>query len=520
MTRPDRLSEGSGVTVRPKVARSETRPGRPWAADVRSFVRGSVPLFLSLGLLNASNYAFHVVASRLLGPSQYGALAALLAFVLVVSVPSGVLQTVAAKRVAGLNDATTEDEYRSLTTSATRGVEPFAVLAGLAIMVAAPLIASFLHVGVLTALLLGPYVLFALVSSVLLGVLQGRMRFGRVGCAQATAVVVRFGAGVSLVLLGLGVAGALLGSVLAQGAVLLVAARLNALRWGDRRRVAPTTKWFRGHTMSTLAALSSFWLLVETDLVLARHFLPSATSGVYSAAGVLARAILFLPAAISIVALPHFARVRDRPGEARRWLTIALVLTGPLAVATLVLMIAFRTTLLSITFGPRFVDGAPLMPVLGLAMVALALTNVLIYFHVAMETRAYRLVFVAIGIEIAVVVFFHDDSMEVATAMLCVSWLVAIVLHHAARAADRWRPAASSRTDEQGATTAGTPQLSIVLPCRNTEASLAPADVLVLERRPGEPSVGTGETRPERRPAASEPESAPAPQVDAARLVN
>ena len=46
------------------------------------------------------------------------------------------------------------------------------------------------------------------------------------------------------------------------------------------------------------------------------------------------------------------------------------------------------------------------------------------------------------------------------------------------------------------------------------------ADVLMLERHAGEPGTASGETRPERRPAPPEPEGPPAPQVDAARLVN
>jgi glycosyltransferase involved in cell wall biosynthesis/O-antigen/teichoic acid export membrane protein len=470
------------VAVRPKVARTKTRSAGPWAPDVRAFVRGSVPLFLSLGLLNASNYVFHIFASRLLGPAAYGALAALLAFVLVVSVPCGVLQTVVAKHFAGL-DTADEDGYRSLTVGVTRGVTVVAVLGAGALLAAAPLVAAFLRVGVPTALLLGPYVLFALVASVPLGVLQGRMRFGRLGGAQATGVVVRFVTGLGLILLGLGVAGALLATVLAQGAMLLVALHLNQLPRGIWRSISPTREALRGHVVPTLVALSSFWLLVETDIVLARHFLPAASAGVYSSVGVLSRAILFLPAAISLVALPHFAQSRDRAGEARRWLTISLWLTGLLAIGTFGFMVVLRTQLLSVTFGLRFVAGASLLPILGLAMAALALTNVLIYFHVAMETRAHRMVLSAIVLEIVLVAGFHDSAREIAIVALCVSGSVAAALYHAARAAVRWRPPDGSQVRATGRGSNVDErmpelELSIVLPCRNAGVSLG----RILER--------------------------------------
>ena len=66
-------------------------------AGARDFSEQAVLLLLTLGLLNVSNYVFHIVVSRLLGPSEYGALAALLALFLVLSVPFCVLQTVAAR---------------------------------------------------------------------------------------------------------------------------------------------------------------------------------------------------------------------------------------------------------------------------------------------------------------------------------------------------------------------------------------------------------------------------------------
>ena len=61
------------------------------SSGLQDFLRQTVLLLLVFGLLNVSNYAFHVVVSRLLGPSAYGALAALLAVILVLSVPFAVL---------------------------------------------------------------------------------------------------------------------------------------------------------------------------------------------------------------------------------------------------------------------------------------------------------------------------------------------------------------------------------------------------------------------------------------------
>ena len=74
-------------------------------APPRIFRRDALALLVSLGIMSASNYAFHLIVSRSLGPGEYGALSSLLAVLLVMSVPLNTLQTVVAKRTAELRGA-------------------------------------------------------------------------------------------------------------------------------------------------------------------------------------------------------------------------------------------------------------------------------------------------------------------------------------------------------------------------------------------------------------------------------
>ena len=118
-----------------------------WAAlstvAVRDFWRQMALLLVVLGFVNASNYLFHVVISRLLGPSDYGALAALLAVVLVFSIPLGVIQTAVADKTATLRSVGRDDDVRPLAASALKTTAPFAYASGIAVaLVAVPYSAS------------------------------------------------------------------------------------------------------------------------------------------------------------------------------------------------------------------------------------------------------------------------------------------------------------------------------------------------------------------------------------------
>src|SRR5437867_4091151 len=108
------------------------------STTLRELWRGTSRLLLALGLLNISNYVFHVVVSRLLGPERYGALAALLALALVLSVPMSVLQTVVAKRIAELRARSRSAEALPMAAATGRAVYPSAVAAGVVLVAMSP----------------------------------------------------------------------------------------------------------------------------------------------------------------------------------------------------------------------------------------------------------------------------------------------------------------------------------------------------------------------------------------------
>ena len=49
----------------------------PARAEGQELSRNALALFVALSLMNASNYLFHVIVSRAMGPASYGALSSL-----------------------------------------------------------------------------------------------------------------------------------------------------------------------------------------------------------------------------------------------------------------------------------------------------------------------------------------------------------------------------------------------------------------------------------------------------------
>lgn len=428
-------------------------------------------LVCSLAVLNGSTYVLHVVTSRLLGPAEYGELAALLAVLMVLSVPLGVVQTIVAKRAADGGDVG-HPTAAELAVAATRAFLPASALAALIVLASAPVLESLLHSDLLPTLLLAPYTLLALVSAVPLGILQGRLRLAGLATAMTLGVVVRLGIGIALVAAGFGVAGALAAVTLAQAATLGCALALLRVTAHDWRRAPDAMQDAWRDVVTTVLALGSFWLLAELDIVLARHYLGEHASGLYSSAGLIARGILFVAAAVAVVALPRFVSAAARGEEAIRWLRVTLATVAMLAAVGGGVLVGARELLIPFAFGAEYAAAAELVPILALAASMLALANVLVYFHVALGTRAY--VFVAAGgvAEVLLAARFHTDGRELALIALCVTTAVVAMQLHAAVAAAHWRPRLARPVGGAGFEEAPSVDVTVVLPCHNAGSGL------------------------------------------------
>jgi O-antigen/teichoic acid export membrane protein len=435
----------------------------------RGLSSGAAFLIATL-VANGANYLFHVAVSRSLGPSEYGALASLLAVVLVLAVPSGVLQAVVSAKTSALRAAGRADEVPETATGILKALAPIALLAGLVLLAAGtPAFAVFLHVSWPSAALLAPFTVIALLGSVAGGALQGTLRFTAISGLILLAVGMRLLFGVGLVWAGLGVAGALAGTVLAALIGVCMTLRILGVGRASLRAARGALGHLRGDFVTTLLGLTGFWVLAEIDLALARHYLPHQEAGFYSSAGLLSRAPLFLATAIAVFAFPRFVSARQLGEGALQLLRRALLATTAVVVLAAPLLIFLRDPLVSIAFGGKYGPAAAIVPVLVGATAFLSIAAVLTYFHIAMGSRGYVLTFTAIVLETIVIAFRHGSAQEIGVVVLCVSAVASLLLYRSAVSLVRWRPPLESAEAAEGLPGV---EVSVVLPCYNAAGGL------------------------------------------------
>jgi O-antigen/teichoic acid export membrane protein len=384
----------------------------------RSLRRSALVLAAGMGVANAGNYGFNVVMAFLLGPAAYGALAALLALVLVGSVPGLALQAVVARRTT-LAGGAAWPGAGWLVGRAGLGLGLLTVLAG-------PGLVLFLHLDsavpvVWLALALAPTPLLFAVQ----GLLQGRERFGALAAVMVAGAAVKLAAGLALVAAGLGVSGAMAG--VAAGALLasLAGLRLAApLRGPSNREPGLERGWWREVGTATTGLLGLF-LLANVDVLLARHYLDRAAAGRYALGAVVAKIAFWAPQFVVTVVFPRLVGAADPrrllAGSAGLIVGFGVLLAGGLVVAD-------RAGLIVPVLGGGYAGLGPLLPLFAALGTALALVQLLLFEGIATRDRRMgRAVAVALVAEVALVAGpLHGSVGQVAGTALGVALALAV----------------------------------------------------------------------------------------------
>jgi hypothetical protein len=436
----------------------------------RSLPRDALVLAAGMAVANAGNYGFNLVMAFLLGPEAYGALAALLALVLVGSVPGLALQAVVARRTALAGDAAWPGAGW-LVGRAGLGLLLLALLAG-------PGLVLFLHLEeaapvLWLALAVAPTPLLFAVQ----GLLQGRERFGALAAVMVAGAAVKLAIGLALVAAGLGVGGAMAG--VAAGAALAAIAGLRLatpaapgvvdnltppapgsatlpLRgtrdrrsgveraWAGRApagrgwaggrdrvgraRVGRARAWAGGggsgagwwrEVGTATTGLMGLFLLANLDVLLARHYLDRAAAGRYALGAVVAKVAFWAPQFLVTLIFPRLAGGADP----RRLLGgSALLIGGFGGLLAAALAGADRLGLAVPVLGGGYAGLGPLLPLFAALGTGLALVQLLLFEGIATRDRRMgRAVMAALVAEVALVAGpLHGGPGQVAGAALAV----------------------------------------------------------------------------------------------------
>jgi O-antigen/teichoic acid export membrane protein len=339
-----------------------------------------------------------VVFARLL--SDYGSLAALVSYFLILSVVGQALQ-VATAREGVLGHLGVGAGLAATVRHWTRSMALFTVVISIVSVLLRHPIA--LAVGVKHdqwAAALGlPAAALWLELSILRGVLQGVGDYQGVGLSLIGEQGTRLVLGAILAAAGLGVTGAYLGTPLSFVAMGLFCARRlhrhvhaetgEPVRTGVVHAAALTLSAHVKRAWAPIAGLIVIAVLQNIDIIAAKHRFTSSVASSYGATAVAAKVLIWVAMGAGFYLVPEVSRRRAAGEDPRPILARALAIIAVCAVPVLLIFAFGSHPLIRAAFGAKRTHASGSLFVLGLAFTVLACTYLAIQYLLALKRTGF-----------------------------------------------------------------------------------------------------------------------------------
>jgi O-antigen/teichoic acid export membrane protein len=336
---------------------------------------------------------FTIVLARVLGPDEYGSLAALISAFLILAVAGTGLQATIAREIGWLSAAGTPPSRASVSRwCRTLALATLGVLA-VSVVLRDP-VATIIGVdqewaASLTAPLAGLWLLISFQRGVLLGF--GSYRIVGVSMVGDSAGWLLLGG--SAALAGLGVTGAMVGIIAGETAVALLLQVM--LDRGPRTAPPSDGLGYRQVLRSAavpMAALMLFAFIQNVDVIAVKHLASDeAGASSYAAASVAAKVIIWLAIGVGFYLLPEATRLTGEGLDGRGVLGRGLAVLLAAAVPMILLYAVAGAFLLETVFGSDLASASDALPLLGIAMSLLAVSYLAVQYQLALWRRTFLL---------------------------------------------------------------------------------------------------------------------------------
>ena len=400
----------------------------------REFLKHAGIMFIASIIAGACNYAYQLYMGRALGPEEYSVFGSLFAISYIMFVLTGTIQTSGARFISKFIGEGKTGNINYLLRGLLKRMFFLGIIIFIIFVFTSGWIASFLNIeSTLPVIIVGSVFLFSLLLPVNLGALQGLQKFKWLGSNSVINFSSKLLFGVLLVSIGFGVNGAL-GAIIIASAIALIISFIPLKSFlSSNYKANPGFDFSELYRYSLPTMLAMFCLAVpaNVDVILAKHFFTAHNAGLYTAASVLGKIVLFLPGAISTVMFPKVSKINANGGNTRKLLNKSLFYTSILSGLLAIGYWFFPSIVVGIPFGEIYLEAIPLVKFYGLAMLFFSLTVVLMRYALAVHNLKYVYGFTFFTIlEIILLAVFHETMMEMIIILLSVNMLLFIFSYY------------------------------------------------------------------------------------------
>ena len=330
-------------------------------------------------------YVFQVLMGQMLSVADYGLFVTMMALIAVLGVPLGTLSMMVSRRASGYWAKNQSTHIPEMFWWINRRVFWIALVALLCALPFTPFLRDYAHLeSLVPAVIFLLFTFTMMFAPVNIAFLQAQQNFRSLAINGLAGHAFKIIFCVALVYAGFKLNGALMGMVLATMAIwMLTYLPLRSVVTQPIGVDQPKDHLSFKGAIPVLIANLSFAVMTQLDLLLVKHYFDPHQAGVYAAAAILGKAVMYLPAAITIAMFPMVAENESRSQSSAHIFLNAMVLTAGLSGAGAVFYFLFADDIMTLFYGQKYQGAAELLKLYGFAMLPMALVMVAEHFLIA-----------------------------------------------------------------------------------------------------------------------------------------
>jgi len=380
-------------------------------------MKGSLVLFILFNSYNFLNFLFQFLMARMLEPKDYGMVAALIAFLYFIIIPTDTIQLVISKYTSKF---ALKKEYGKIkyliNKTITKGLF-ISLILFLIIIIISPFLGALLKLPFYFVILAGLIMFIVFPLAAVRGGLQGMKKFKSLGINMNAEAIIKVVIALILISIGWNVYGALIGILIGSFiALFFVFFSIKEINKSKKEKIKINKLYL--NSSQIIYVLMAVMAFQSIDIILSRIFFSEITAGYYAIANLTGKMIFFGTIAISKVMFPISSERTENGNKTNGLLWKSLIMASFLCCIALIIFWIFPELFIKILFGEDKLIVAPIIFNIGIGFGFIALTNIVLLYAVSINKKIKLIeVLILLAIQILLLYFLSEDIYTYSIAM-------------------------------------------------------------------------------------------------------
>jgi O-antigen/teichoic acid export membrane protein len=367
----------------------------------------------------------------MLQPTEFALFSSIMALLMFLSSPMSAISMLIIRKVSALKAHNCLHLIRSLFFRINSVLLLFGVGVLILLIIFTPYLQHYLRVeNFLPIFLFGLILIISIFNAVFIAFFQGLQRFFWLGIFGLLGVSGKIIISVGFIALGFGVEGPLLGVLSAMVLVFLLGTPLlfSSLPAQMPHRKLHFNLAIVKKAIPVLIATVTFAALTQLDMVIVNFYFQPEEAGLYAAASVLGKAVLYLPGGLILALFPMVSESHSKGlnsfGIFRQAVIVTVVLSGLIACIYFFL----GDLIISVLYGPSYQGAGNILRWYGFAILPLTVVIITEQYLIAKGQVLFAWIFLLIlPLQLMVIYIWHSELWMILLIMGIFGLLLAVI---------------------------------------------------------------------------------------------